>query len=154
MLRVVQPRAGNVAHLHVYSANAGSHSCFRSAAMHRMRTRMQIDGRAMHLYIPTEGSIRTASLSFSFEMNRSEKYSNSPPGQSRNRPAYLRPRIVPKFVDFSMLLEFPLWGAPLGKEKTVSPKKRERESVRFSQRKMKFNTNPIGINRGWIRIEG
>lgn len=32
--------------------------------MHRMRTRMQIGGRAMHPNIPTEGSIRTAFLFF------------------------------------------------------------------------------------------
>lgn len=91
-------------------------------------------------------------LSFSFEMNRSEKYSNSPPGQSRNRSAaYLRPRIIPKFVDFSMLLSmFPLWGAPLGKEKTV-----EETRIRaFFATETKFDANSMGINRGWIRIEG
>lgn len=62
-------------HIREQMLHVDNHSRFRLTATHRMRTRMQIGGRAMHSTYRREINL---TVSLSFQTSRSEKYSIRP----------------------------------------------------------------------------
>lgn len=133
-------------HIHEQMLHVDNHPRFRLTAIHRMRTRMQIGGRAMHLTYRREINL-TASLSL--QTSCSEKYSIRPIARELRRDSLSRNTRLILESESCIPIDGGHWNRRLAEISNTRVIRNECKMMRISPR----HDNVLWNYSEWISIE-